>query len=193
MNEPVAGRSRVACALARLPPCPLPRCSRILCLLPLVRPPSRHGDSEKARKKGVCEQSASASCVSMLRAAGRPGSCRCSIFPVGGTALTRRARARRAWWAHLGGGQRCGCGHIGRSLLFGRQKPWSLSQNLKASNLFSVADPSFLLCRPILLLDEDPTLELKTLVWGTAVLALSRTLSPFSSRSPFSFSARACR
>ena len=23
-------------------------------------------------------------------------------------------------------------------------------------------------CRPILLLDEDPTLELKTLVWGTA-------------------------
>ena len=74
--------------------------------------------------------------VSMLRAAGRPGSCRRSNFPRGRAALARRARARRAWWAHLRRGATDSCGHIARSLLFGRQKPWSLSQNLRSSISF---------------------------------------------------------
>ena len=130
---------RVACALARLLSCPLPRRSRLLCLLPLARP--RHGDSCEKGERSVCVSSLRQHAASG-RAAGRPRSCRRSSFPVGGTALTRRARARRAWWAHLRRGGTDGCGHIGRSLLFGHQKPWSLSQNLRSSNLISVADPS---------------------------------------------------
>ena len=103
-----------------------PRLLCLLCLLPLLARP-RHGDSREKGERSVCVSSLRQHAASG-RAAGRPGSCRRSSFPVGGTALTRRARARRAWWAHLRRGATCGCGHIARSLLFGRQKPWSLSQ-----------------------------------------------------------------
>ena len=107
------------------------------------------------REQGVSEQSAS-TCVSMLRAAGRPGSCRRSSFPVGRTALTRRT-----WWTHLSGRGLRTVADISADLCQNQdviQVSRCLVSRTRLAKISNNRQISFPTDPLVLLLDEDPAL-----------------------------------
>ena len=74
-------------------------------------------------------------------------------------AMKRDAHERGAHGGRISAGGNRRVADISPDLCFSAVKNHGLSANLQIVK-------SHFRCRPILLLDEDPTLELKTLVWG---------------------------
>ena len=126
------------------------------------------GGAMEIRAKKESDQSASAACVSMLRADGpraAPDPAAARVFPWVGP-RSRDAHERGAHGGRISGGGHQRVADISPDLCFSAVKNHGLSARI--SDL-----KSHFRCRPILLLDEDPTLELKTLVWGTVPLLKS--------------------
>ena len=100
----------------------------------------------------------------MLRAAARPG------FPAARFFQWVRPRSRDAHERGAHDGRISAVGNvavadISPDLCFSAVKNHGLS-SLSSPPESQIVKSHFRCCRPILLLDEDPTLELKTLVWG---------------------------